>query len=101
MSEGGVIALVIASVSAVAGIAAAVIAWVKLSRAKTKSDNEQGQSSGTLMSDVGYIKAGVDDLKRDNREMRKDFNDLSERVTRVEESAKQAHKRIDEIKKES
>ena len=101
MSDGGVIALVIASISALAGVAAAVVAWVKLSRQKTKTDNEQGQSSGTLISDVGYIKAGVDDLKRDNREMRKDFSDLSERVTRVEESAKQAHKRIDEIKKET
>ena len=95
MSDGGIIALVIASISAIAAITTVVIALIKLTRAKSKTDNEQGQSSGTLISDVGYIKAGVDDLKRDNREMRKDFSDLTERVTRVEESAKQAHKRID------
>ena len=50
-----------------------------------------------MASDIGYIKAGVDDLKRETRETRSDVRELQERVTRCEESTKQAHKRINKI----
>ena len=52
-----------------------------------------------VLTELGYIKAGVDDLKRDNREIRGDLKTLDERVTRNEESTKQAHKRIDALSK--
>ena len=51
------------------------------------------------MSDIGYIKAGVDDLKRDTKDNSKRINILIERISRNEESTKQAHKRIDEVNK--
>ena len=101
MTTGEIISLVISSIAAIAAIAAAIIALVKLRKTDKRNENSEGKFVGSLSSDVGYIKAGVDDLKRDNREMRGDFSVLSERVTRVEESAKQAHKRIDELKKEN
>lgn len=64
-----------------------------------KKDSESaGEGRGVLQSDVGYIKAGIDDLKRENRAVNLKLDSISERVTRVEESCKQAHKRIDEIK---
>ncbi|MBQ7957557.1 MAG: hypothetical protein IJ279_05910 [Clostridia bacterium] len=64
-----------------------------------KKDSEsQGEGRGVLQSDIGYIKAGIDDLKRENRAVNLKLDNISERVTRVEESCKQAHKRIDEIK---
>ena len=64
-----------------------------------KKDSENmGAGRGVLQSDIGYIKAGIDDLKRENREVHLKLDSIFERVTRVEESCKQAHKRIDEIK---
>ncbi len=64
-----------------------------------KKDSESaGEGRGVLQSDIGYIKAGIDDLKRENRAVNLKLDSISERVTRVEESCKQAHKRIDEIK---
>lgn len=74
-----------------------IISWLAFSHSKKKDTETQGESRGAMASDIGYIKAGVDDLKRESRETRNDVRDLSERVTRCEESAKQAHKRIDEI----
>jgi len=53
---------------------------------------------GVLQSDVGYLKAGIDDLKRENKAVNIKIDNISERVTRIEESCKQAHKRIDELK---
>ena len=70
----------------------------------THSRNEKNDlknaslSRGVLQSDVGYIKAGIDDLKNENKAVNKKIDTVSERVTRIEESCKQAHKRIDELK---
>ena len=58
----------------------------------------EGQESGELKADIKYIKSGIDDIKIDLKVQEKRVNELSERVTRIEESARQAHKRIDEIK---
>ena len=52
---------------------------------------------GTLRSDIGYIKSSVDDLKGEQRNCNQLHYSLAERVGRVEESAKSAHRRIDGI----
>lgn len=65
-----------------------------------KECSDSGKTSGTLMSDVGYIKAGVDDLKRKQETSEERHFALVERVKGVEESAKQAHHRINELREE-
>ncbi len=60
---------------------------------------KEAKQDGVMLSDMGYIKAGVDDIKREQKDMANNFNHLSERVTRCEESCKQAHHRIDEVAK--
>jgi len=45
---------------------------------------KDGSTNGTLMSDVGYIKSGVDDLKRKQEQSDTRHYALSERVTAVE-----------------
>lgn len=80
--------------SAILGV---LISWIAFARKSKKDLEKDGESRGVLASDIGYIKAGVDDLKRESRETRHDMGELSTRVARCEESAKQAHKRIDEM----
>jgi hypothetical protein len=60
-----------------------------------KAQDETAERSGALYSDVGYIKSGIDDLKRKQEKAEERYLELAMRVTSVEESAKQAHKRID------
>ncbi len=74
-----------------------LVAYLTFQRNKKKDDTAEGQNKGEMMSDIRYIKAGVDDLKRETADQRKTVNELGERVSRIEESAKQAHKRIDGI----
>lgn len=73
-----------------------IISWLAFSRKKNKETEERGENRGFLASDIGYIKAGVDDLKRESRETRHEVGELSTRVARCEEACKQAHRRIDE-----
>lgn len=79
------------------GAAGVLISWLALMRKSKKDTEKYGESRGVMASDIGYIKAGVDDLKRESRETRASVCELAERVTRCEESCKQAHKRIDEM----
>lgn len=88
--------LIITIISAVSGVGGVLIAWLTLRRKGKKDTEHAGEARGVMASDIGYIKAGVDDLKRESRETRNEVRVLSERVTRCEESCKQAHKRIDE-----
>lgn len=93
MNTGAIVAIV-------AGIAGVLFGIVTLFRNKKQDDDKQGRESGTILSDIGYIKAGVDDIKTEQKEQRKTNIELVSRLTAVEESAKQAHKRIDELKRE-
>lgn len=65
-----------------------------------KESAADGQDKGVMLTELGYIKAGIDDIKREQREQEGRHNTLAERVTRVEESAKQAHLRITRLEKE-
>lgn len=90
---------VITIICTVAGIIITfVFSYLAYHRTNKKDSKDEGESYGIMMSDIGYIKAGVDDLKREQREQATAIGLLSERVTRCEESCKQAHHRIDEIK---
>ncbi|OAK70103.1 hypothetical protein [Lederbergia galactosidilytica] len=64
----------------------------QLDRQEIKSDTE---ASVEVKAELGYIRKGVDDIRIDLKANEKNIGILTERVTRVEESAKQAHKRID------
>ena len=81
----------------IGGIASIVFAYLAFSRNKKKDDEGQGQQLGTIQSDLGYVKSGIDDIKAEQREQRNINVSLTSRVTAVEESTKQAHKRIDHL----
>lgn len=81
---------------AFAGIGA-VVAIVTLRRSTSRDDEESGNTKGTILTEIGYIKSGVDDIKRHQEKQDDQYLDLRQRVTKVEASATQAHKRIDSI----
>lgn len=59
---------------------------------------KESEDEGSLKSDMQYIKRRADDTLLELRSVNTTLSTHSERITRVEESAKQAHKRIDELK---
>lgn len=83
----------------VVGAVGAVVALITLSRNKTSVDKNEAKEDGIVLTEIGYIKAGVDDLKKDNRDMRAEVQAIHDKVARTDESCKQAHKRIDKLEK--
>nr|WP_309098775.1 hypothetical protein [Fredinandcohnia onubensis] len=79
------------------GVLSLIIAFQTYSLNKAKSIKSDGQESAELKAELGYIRKGVDDIRIDSKANEKALNHLGERVTRVEESSKQAHKRLDNL----
>lgn len=66
-----------------------------------KKETSQNASCNTRMeTKLDYIGKDVSDIKLDFRSQATKISFIEERVTRVEESAKSAHKRLDGIEKE-
>ena len=81
------------------GISGMICALFAAFRNKKKDDVTDGKEDGIILTELGYIKSGVDDIKSKQRELEKQNLDTVKHLTAVEESAKQAHKRIDKLEK--
>ena len=84
-------------VIAIVGVAGTVFGIVFGYVSYLRSIRDDGVDDGTLRSDTQYIKDRIDDVLLAQKETTKSICLLFERVTRVEESAKQAHHRIDRM----
>lgn len=85
------------SVGVVCTLLGLAISYAAFSRNKAKDDRSDGQQSGQILSEIGYVKSGIDDIKTEQREQRKINTEMYSRMSAVEASAKQAHLRIDRI----
>ena len=54
-----------------------------------------------MKAKLEYISKGVDDIRIDQKASERQMVSFGERITRVEESSKQAHKRLDNLEKEA
>ena len=86
---------------AVIGIACAilggVLSYAAFFRNSKQDSKAEGKNDGTILTEIGYIKANTDEIKNEQKEQRKVNADHTERLAKVEASAKQAHLRIDRM----
>lgn len=85
------------SVGLLCTLLGAVLSMVTFSRNKAKDDKSEGRQDGQMLTELGYIKSGIDDIKTEQREQRKINTETATKLAAVEASAKQAHRRIDRI----
>ena len=78
-------------------ICAIVFGYAAFTRNKKSDTAADAKQDATVLTEIGYIKGGIDDIKAEQREQRKTNTNFISRLTAVEESAKQAHKRINRL----
>jgi len=86
--------------SVAGGLCAVLISFAVYRKSCRKDTDEATKSDATVLTEIGYIKANTDEIKAEQREQRKTNTEFVTRLTAVEQSAKQAHKRIDRIEGE-
>ena len=88
--------IIIGMASALFGI---LLGAIGLKRTFKNDIKEESNSQTKFEMQLNYISRGVDDIKLDMKMQDNKINGVIERVAKVEESAKSAHKRIDDIEK--
>lgn len=88
---------VLTAISVISTLCAIVFGYAAFARNRTRDTEDEVKRDTTVLTEIGYIKSGVDDIKAEQREQRKTNTEFVARLTAVEASAKQAHKRIDGI----
>lgn len=78
-------------------VCAIVFGYLAFARNKKTDTTDEARQDATVLSEIGYIKGGIDDIKAEQREQRKTNVEFISRLTAVESSAKQAHHRIDRL----
>lgn len=78
-------------------VLALVVSYAAYRLSTKKESKDEGRESGTVMTELGYIKSGIDDIKAEQKDQRQMNTEIRERLASVEASAKQAHHRIDRL----
>lgn len=84
------LSLLFGAVGTIIGIIGVLVTFKKDSKAS-------GAENAHVKTQVDYIARGVDDIRIDQRAQAGKIEALNERLIRTEESAKQAHKRLDSL----
>jgi len=74
-----------------------VVGLVGAQRTRDKELREKAKEEAVVLTELGYVKSGIDDIKRKQEAQDEKYLDIAERMTKVEASAKQAHHRIDSM----
>lgn len=86
--------------SVISTVCAIVFGYIAFVRNRDSDKTKEAKSNATILSELRYIKGGIDDVKAEQREQRKTNTDFVGRLVSVEASAKQAHKRLDHIEQQ-
>lgn len=92
MNEG-----ILTALSVISTLCAIVFGYLAFVRNRDKDKETDVKHDATVLTEIGYIKANTDEIKAEQKEQRKTNTEFVTRLTAVEASAKQAHKRIDYI----
>lgn len=83
--------------SALGVISAIVLGWIAFRRTSRTDSESEGKNNGVILTELGYIKSGIDDMKR-KQERQEEFRlEDVKNIAAVAASTKQAHKRIDSL----
>ena len=84
-------------ISVVSTVCAMVFGYAAFARNNRKDTEDEAKNDATVLTEIGYIKANTDEIKAEQKEQRRTNTEVITRLTAVEQSAKQAHKRIDHL----
>lgn len=87
----------VATIGIICTVLGAIIGYLGYKRNYSSDLKKDSRKQSVIETKLDYIGKGVDDIRLDIKATDRRVDKLNERVIKVEESAKSAHKRIDDI----
>lgn len=84
-------------ISVVIAFAALIFTALSFRRTSHGDTAHDATERANMTADIRYIRSSVDDIKLENKGIQRDLIDVRERLVNVEQSAKSAHHRLDQI----
>lgn len=89
--------LIISITSLIASFSSIVFTLLSFRRNERSDYRKEGKNEGTMLSDIGYIKACVDRVEKNIGVVDERYHNVAERLAKLEESIKSTEKRIDKF----
>lgn len=89
--------IIISVVSVICTVLGVSIGMTNMRRLQRQDDQLDGAAIARVTLHLDHIEAGVSSIKHDIASIMLDTREQRERIIKVEESSKQAHKRLDEL----
>ena len=84
-------------ISLVLAFCALLFTALSFRRTQNQDTTASAAERATMTADVKYIRSSIDEIKLENRAIQKDVSDMKTRIAEIDQSAKSAHKRIDDL----
>ncbi len=95
--DGMDIAQALALLGGMGTICGILVAIFNYKKANKVDNKDEGKQEGLIFSELGFIKSGIEDIKRKQDKQDEQHLEVVQRLSAVEQSAKQAHHRIDKL----
>lgn len=89
--------LIVTAIGVLGTVCAIVFGYIAFHRNNKMDNSAEGRKDGILLTEIGYVKSGVDDIKRKQDKQDEQHLEVVQRLSSAESSIKQAHHRIDRL----
>lgn len=76
-------------------LAGFALSYLAFARNSKKDSADAGKESGTVLTEIGYIKANTDDIKRKQEKQDETLVKMTERVVKLEGDSARTNKRLE------
>ena len=87
---------ILAIISILGACSSILFGYLAFRRNAYSDSKRDGRESGTVISDLGYIKSSIERIEKRLDLTETKFDGVATRLARMEESVASAHKRVDE-----
>lgn len=84
------------SIALICSLISVIISYLTFQRNGRKETREDVRDNVETKAKLNYIVQAVDEIRLDNKARDREVSDINIRLTKLEESCKSAHKRLDE-----
>ena len=82
-------------ISVISTVCAIVFGYAAFARNKTKDTEDETRRDATVLTEIGYIKANTDDIKRKQEKQDETLVKMTERVVKLEGDSARTNKRLE------
>lgn len=93
------IELTLSLVGMISSISSIFFAFLAFRRNSKSDQRNEGKNEGVMFSDIGYIKACVERVEKNLTKVDERYQNILERISKLEETVVNVTKRVDEIYK--